>query len=547
MTMGERSLNTIADKVIVRAIATTQLLASLGGFLTVPLAFLYGGATARPTAFHLVLFYLSCGLVSAIFLYSRLVAARAMALVWHVVLAGGLTLAFFAGSLAGWWLIGLPWSVLSLYYLAATSLPSIWAAAKRDPVTARNTVLAGSAVILLMVGLHIFSDVSVAGLEMQLHSTDGKVRCAAARRLGEKGAAGVSALPALMAMLDNTICPHYGEFADDPAADIEKIGGIDPLIEVMRDSKSIGGFAAAWQLRESVARYPDRVADLKQAFAAGLKNGDNSVRRLSVEGLGAMGQNAVDLLPELQELVDDPSPEVRASVVEALGKMGSVASLSQEVASPDQQVRFEAIRALASNGAAAIPVLESELNDRSETNAREAATALSKFGRQALPALSSLERVASNSADPSTRGAAIEALKNIGLEGLPAIENALGDSDAQVRDYAIALLGSYGRAGVPALASFLDRPWTPSTTRAADILGELGPTALPALDALERVAVNSPDQTTRRVAIGALAKIGPPAYSVVVRLANDPDPQTSAEAQRSLKGMRIKYPLLPNP
>jgi hypothetical protein len=43
MTIGERSLNPIADKVIVRAIATTQLLASLGGFLTVPLVFLYGG------------------------------------------------------------------------------------------------------------------------------------------------------------------------------------------------------------------------------------------------------------------------------------------------------------------------------------------------------------------------------------------------------------------------------------------------------------------------------------------------------------------------
>lgn len=544
--MGERSLNPIADKVIVRAIATTQLLASLGGFLMVPLAFLYGGATARPTAFHFVLFYLSCGLVSAIFLYSRLVAARAMALVWHVVLAGGLTLAFFAGSQAGWWLIWL-WSVLSLCYLTATSLPPIWAAAKTNPVTARNTVLVGSAVILLVVGFHVFSDVSATGLEMQLHSTDGNVRCAAARRLREKGAAAASALPALKAMLDNTICPHYGEFADDPAADIEKIGGIDPLIEVIRDSKSIGRFAAAWHLRESVTRYPDRAADLKQAFAAGLKNDDDSVRRLSVEGLGEMGQNAADLLPELQELVDDPSPEVRASVVEALGKMGSVDSLSQVVASPDQQTRFEAIRALAGNGAAAIPVLESELNDSSETNAKEAATALSKFGRQALPALISLEHVASNSPDPSTRGAAIEALKNIGPEGLPAIENALGDSDAQVRDYAIALLGSYGRAGAPALASFLDQPWTPSTTRAVDILGELGPRALPALDALERTAVSSPDQTTRRLAIAALAKIGPPAYSVVVRLANDPDPQTSAEAQSCLKGMRIKYPSLPNP
>jgi HEAT repeat protein len=544
--MGEQSLNPIADKVIVRAIATTQFLASLGGFLTVPFAFLYGGATARPTAFHFAIFYLSCGLISAIFLYSGLLAARSAALVWHIVLAGGLTLVFFAGSQVGWWLIWL-WSVLCLYYLAATSAPAIWAAAKGNPEAARNTILAGSAVILLGVGLHIFSDVSVTGLEAQLHSTDGNVRCAAARRLGEKGAAAAIALPALKAMLDNTICPHYGEFADDPVADIEKIGGIDPLIEVMRDSKSIGRIAAARHLTESVARYPDRVADLKQTFAAGLKNGDNSVRWLSIEGLGDMGQNATDLLPELQELVDDPSPEVRASVVEALGKMGSVDGLSHVVASPDQQIRFEAIRALESNGAAAIPVFESELNDSSETNAEEAAIALSKFGRQALPALSSLEHLASNSAHPSTRGSALEALKNIGPEGLPAIENALGDSDAQVRDYAIALLGSYGRAGVPPLASFLDQPWTPSTTRAVDILGELGPRALPALDALERTAVRSPDQTTRRLAIDALAKIGPPAYSVVVRLANDPDPQTSAEAQSCLKGMRIKYPSLPNP
>lgn len=544
--MGERSLNPIADKVIVRAIATTQLLASLGGFLTVPIAFLYGGATAWPTAFQLVRFYLFCGLVSAIFLYSGLVAARAMALVWHVVLAGGVTVVLLARSGTGWWSIWL-WSVLSLCYLAGTALPPIWTAAKSNPVTARNTVLVGSAAILLVVGFHIFSDDSVTGLEMQLHSTDQNARCAAARRLGEKGSAAAVALPALKVMLGNTICPHYGEFADDPAADIEKIGGIDPLIDVMRDSKSIGGFAAAWRLRESAARYPDRAADLKQVFAAGLKNDDTSIRRLSVEGLGDMGHQAADLVPEVQKLLDDPSPEVRPAVLEALGNMGAVDSLTQVLASPDQQVRFEAIQALAQNGTAAIPALESALNDSSEANAREATTALGKFGRQALPALSSLEHVASNSAEPSTRGAALEALKHIGPEGLPAIENALGDSDAQVRDYAIALLGGYGRAGVTALASFLDRPWTPSTTRAVDILGELGPRALPALDALERTALRSPDQTTRRLAIDGLAKIGPPAYYTVIRLASDPDPSTRAEAQSCLEGMRIKYPSLPNP
>lgn len=166
---------------------------------------------------------------------------------------------------------------------------------------------------------------------------------------------------------------------------------------------------------------------------------------------------------------------------------------------------------------------------------------------KALPAISCLEHAASNSADPSTRMAATEALKHLCPEGLPAIENAVGDSDAEVRDCAIAVLGSYGRTGVPALASFLDQPWTPSTTRAVDILGSLGPNALPALDALERTAVSRPDQTTRRLAIAALAKIGPPAYPVVIRLANDPDPQTNAEAQRCLKGMRIRYPSLPSP
>ena len=77
-------------------------------------------------------------------------------------------------------------------------------------------------------------------------------------------------MPALKAMLDNTICPHYGEFADNPAEDIEKIGGIaDPLIEVMRDSKSIGRFVGGGVA--SAARYLDRAGDLKQAFAAGLK------------------------------------------------------------------------------------------------------------------------------------------------------------------------------------------------------------------------------------------------------------------------------------
>jgi hypothetical protein len=40
---------------------------------------------------------------------------------------------------------------------------------------------------------------------------------------------------------------------------------------------------------------------------------------------------------------------------------------------------------------------------------------------------------------------------------------------------------------------------------------------------LERTAVSSPDQTTRRLAIAALAKIGPSAYSAVIRSHLEPN------------------------
>ena len=547
--MGEQ--NPVMDKVIVRVIATVQLVMSLAGLLMLPFAFMYGGAAAWPSAFQGALLYLFCGFGSAIFLYSRRLAARALAVVWHAVLVGYLFVGLFASARTtpGTFSLLFFWSVLSLCYLALTSIPSAWAAAKKNPKAAKYAIPIGLAAILIVASFHYFSYDSIASLETQLHSPNSDVRCVAARRLASKGPAAKSALPALRSMLDNTICVDSGEYADDTTADIEKIGGIDPLIDVMRNGSSIGRGAAAWHLRNSIARHADRATDLKQAFAAGLKSNDDLVRQASVEGLGVLGPKAAgDLLPELQRLVDDPSAQVRSSVVKTIGMMSSVGDLREVLANPDQQIRSEAIQELASAryGAAAIPALESALNDRSAPNASQAATALGNLGRQALPALGSLERAGLHSADPWTRMAAIHALKQIGPEGLPTIEKAVQDDDVHVRDHAIALLGSYGQAGAPALASFLDQPWTSSTTKAVNTLESLGPEALPALNALERTALNSPDKTTRVSAISALAKIGPPGYPAVAKLSEDPDPEVRAKAQSWLKSLRARYPSLHN-
>ena len=540
--------NPRVDIPIIGIIATIQGLVSILGLLIVPFAFNYGGAAAWPSLFSGIVGYLLCGLGSAIFLGTRMLVARILGLVWHAILLGYLLSGLLAsGSTTdgNFWVL-FAWSFLSFCYLAATSIPIIWTAAKRNPQTAAKIVLVGSAVILIWAGFYDFYNVSITGLEMQLHSTDNNSRCAAARRLGKKGPAAAKALPALEAVLDNSLCDDSGEFADDTATDIEQIGGIDPLIDVMKNGKLFGRSSAASHLRRAVARYPSRAADLKQAFAAGLKDKDEVVRQSSVEGLGELGPRAVDLLPELLNLVDDPSAQVRGSVVESIGKLGSLDGLRQLLSHPDWHVRNQVIRQMdfGRYGPGMIPLLESELQDPAEANSQEAAQALGRLGRSAKPALISLEAAAFNSPDFFTRIYALDALRQIGPEGLPAIEKAVRDKDDKIRDRAIALLGSYGQDGLIALASFLSPPWTPVNRKTAEYLNDLGPRAWPALHALEYTALHSPDQRTRISALDALGKIGEPGYPTVARLLADPDPMVSAAAQKWLRMFRGRYPLL---
>jgi HEAT repeat protein len=288
---------------------------------------------------------------------------------------------------------------------------------------------------------------------------------------------------------------------------------------------------------------------LNRAFAAGLKDNNVLVRQASVEGLGELGPKAAVLLPELQELIDDPSPQVRTAVVDTLSILNSPDAMRMVLSRSDKQLRSQAIQELdRRHRSDTIPVLTSALEDSSRTNSAEAAAALGNLGRQALPAIGSLEQAALNSPDRETRLAAIHALRQIGSEGLPTIQKVLSDADVRVRDYAIAVLGSYGRgAGVPALAAFLDQAWTPSTTKAAEVLETLGPEGLPALKALEHTAAKSPDRPTRLLAVRALARIGPQGYPSVTKLLGNPDPEVRAEAQSAVKSMWARYPWLRKP
>jgi hypothetical protein len=133
----------LADKILIRIIASAQLMMSLAGLLLVPILFNYGGGAANPGAFFGLLFYIFCGLLFAIYLYSRSLPARVLALIWHGVFLGVVFL--LSGRVSGnetersrgFDSVVLQ-SGLAFIYLASTSIARIYASVKANPAEVAN-------------------------------------------------------------------------------------------------------------------------------------------------------------------------------------------------------------------------------------------------------------------------------------------------------------------------------------------------------------------------------------------------------------------------
>lgn len=114
------------DKVIVRVLATLQLLASGLCFLGVLFALNYGGAAANPLALPLISVYSVFGVASALLLYSTHTYTRLLAITWHGILVGfafvGWLFAARSVNVSDGFIPILCVSVISLLYLGATLL-----------------------------------------------------------------------------------------------------------------------------------------------------------------------------------------------------------------------------------------------------------------------------------------------------------------------------------------------------------------------------------------------------------------------------------------
>ncbi len=158
------------------------------------------------------------------------------------------------------------------------------------------------------------------------------------------------------------------------------------------------------------------------------------------------------VIPELGQLLANPSCRVRLRVVLALGQLGpaAVPELTRALRDQEAMVREAAATALSKVGPqAAVPELTRALRDQEAVVRVAAALALSRVGPQARGALPELLQ-AREDANVSVSQAAAQALSKIGPltpAEIPILATALKSQSEPVRVYAIGQFSVLGQAG----------------------------------------------------------------------------------------------------
>lgn len=243
---------------------------------------------------------------------------------------------------------------------------------------------------------------------------------------------------------------------------------------------------------------------------------------------------------ELQSKLSDPNPEVRVQAARGLAAQGAaaavaVAALADRLSDDVPTVRAHAAFALGAIGPAAastFPKLAALIADQDPQVRREAVEALRalKVDRAQLISvmLDVLETSSSEEVVP-----AMHAIAEIGKEAVPALVEALGHEEA--RYWACEILALIGPAAVdaaPAVAEVLKDPRVEVRREAVLCLGQIGAGAKATAPAVLALTSDA-DSGTRAAAVWAAVMIGAPAAELQAKaaaLTNDQDPMVQVVA-----------------
>lgn len=290
---------------------------------------------------------------------------------------------------------------------------------------------------------------------------------------------------------------------------IEATGDADPQVRSLAVSllAPFSDDQAAWAAALAAIRDPDakvrdqaicflafkptlaRLAEVREALAPASKDANEFVRGSVASTLGRYAQKIAADIPELYDLLADPSPYVRKIACVFMphhaGWRAGIAALVRALDDPDPVVRLAA------------------------------AERLGRIGLDAEEALPDLRRAAEDR-ESSIRGAASGAIRSIEVKAkefrtkvLPGSIEDLASPDADIRRGAAEILGSFGpksAPAVPVLIRSLGDGDAAVRLASALALGRIGPVARDALPALSKLA-DDPDGRIRRSAESAATSI----------------------------------------
>jgi HEAT repeat protein len=323
---------------------------------------------------------------------------------------------------------------------------------------------------------------AVPALIQALGDSDSAVRAVSAEALGAIG--DPQAVPALIVALGDW-GDWWSENVRRAAAEaLVRIGApaVPALIQALGDrSENVRRAAAEALVRIGAPAVP--------ALIQALGDDEFRVRRAAAEALVRIGAPAV---PALIQALGDRSENVRRAAAEALGAIGdpqAIPALIQALGDSDSAVRAVSAEALGAIGdPQAVPPLIQALGDSDWDVRRAAAEALGRLGNpQAVPPLSvwahagedaarnalqtlgypmlDLPQAVAQVAAQGAWGVLIRALTctqvrevvvGLGAPAVPALVQALGDSDSAVRAVSAEALGAIGDPqAVPALIQAL--------------------------------------------------------------------------------------------
>jgi HEAT repeat protein len=308
-----------------------------------------------------------------------------------------------------------------------------------------------------------------------------------------------------------------------------------------------------------------------------LKHSDPQVRFNAVMLLGKLGKTAKFAVPQLKELLQDPSVAVRIKVAESLWKIEQpdpkplLDVLVAACEHKEDVVRAAALNVIGQIGEKAkpaLPAVKKGLRDK-EFNVRlQAVFAAGAMGPVAKGAVPELLDVIRQDDTGFLEAQVTIALKKVGPGAVPALRKGLSDKSPKVRRaaaFSLGLLGPKAYEAVPELTKALTDDETLVRVLAAEALGKIGTEAEPALpalktalkdkeaavrinaalalvlisadtaalDVLATAVVKGANADTRQSAAAALAKAGPLAKAAIPQLTTALK-DTDAEVRRQV-------------